>query len=71
MRIGEVVTVKSFGKTLQFVVLGLYLDSQNGQEMVILSLLDPALIVTVAEEEVTNTEVSDLFGIIENDLTLH
>lgn len=71
MRIGEVVTVKSFGKTLQFVVLGLYLDSQNGQEMVILSLLDPALIVTVAEEEVTNTDVSDLFGIIENDLTLH
>lgn len=70
MKVGDVVTTKSYGKELQFLVVGDFQDNKSGKNMVILALLDPALILIADEEELVPTTLSDLFA-SQEDSYLH
>ncbi|HEX3032776.1 MAG TPA: hypothetical protein VHS59_11120 [Bacillota bacterium] len=70
MKIGDVVTTKSYGKSLHFLVLGYYFDELSGKNFAVLALLDPSLIMTAEEAELIPTELSELFA-EQEDSMLH
>lgn len=70
MKIGDIVTTKAYGKSLHFLILGYFSDMITGKTVAVLALLDPALILTAAEDELIATELSALFA-DQEDSMLH
>ncbi len=68
MKIGDIVTTKTYGKSLHFLIIGYLSDKLSGNKLAVLALLDPSLILTTEEHELVATEISELFAIPEDSM---
>lgn len=71
MKVGDIVTTKSLGNSVHFFILGYYTDESSGEVMAVIALLDPSLVRTTPKKELIPTEISDLFAVPSNILTVH
>jgi hypothetical protein len=70
MKIGDIVTTKTYGKSLHFLIIGYIADKLTSKTQVVLALLDPSLILTTEENELISAEISELFA-AQEDSMLH
>ncbi|MTI79989.1 MAG: hypothetical protein FH758_03735 [Firmicutes bacterium] len=63
MKIGDIVTKKVYGESMQFCVLGFYTNQGTDERVAILALLDPNLIVEAAVQDLCPVTARDLFAL--------
>lgn len=68
MRIGDVVTTRTYGKSIHFLIIGYLSDDLTGKNLAVLVLLDPSLMLTAGEEELIPTDMSSLFAVPEDEM---
>ncbi|MBM7855470.1 hypothetical protein JOC37_001867 [Desulfohalotomaculum tongense] len=63
MKIGDIVTKKVYGESMQFCILGFYTNQSTGERVAILALLDPSLIVESSVQDLCPVTARDLFAL--------